>query len=102
MKQNIVFQGNTVYDMRYLATIVGNCFQAFGEVLQMNTRLAELSAGVTRVSQLLASVESCEGLQREISSAAISGDCISGAIIDGLVNVITYDMIKAGLYQNKE
>lgn len=72
-------QGATVFDMRYLATIVANCFLAFGEILQMNTRVHELSAGVARVAQLLCTTEAAEGLQRELTTTNISGCCASGA-----------------------
>ena len=34
--------------MRYLASVVSNCFTAFGELLALNKRFAELSGGVTR------------------------------------------------------
>jgi hypothetical protein len=66
-------QGSTVFEMRYLATIVSNCFLAFGEILQMHTRVRELSAGVARVSQLLATAEAAEDLQREITASNIDG-----------------------------
>ena len=71
-------QGTTVFDMRYLATIVANCFLAFGEILQMNTRVQELSAGVARVAQVLHTTEVAEGLQRELTATNISGCCPSG------------------------
>lgn len=35
-------------DMRYLASVVTQCFTAFGELLALNKRFAELSGGVTR------------------------------------------------------
>ena len=34
--------------MRYLASVVSNCFTAFGELLALNKRFAELSGGVGR------------------------------------------------------
>lgn len=72
-------QGATVFDMRYLATIVANCFLAFGEILQMNTRVQELSAGVARVAQLLHTTEAAEDLQQNLTATNISGCCSSGA-----------------------
>lgn len=66
-------QGSTVFEMRYLATIVSNCFLAFGEILQMQTRVRELSAGVSRVSQLLATAEAAEDLQRDCTASNITG-----------------------------
>ncbi len=41
-------QGLLVHNMRYLASVVSNCFTAFGELLALNKRFAELSGGVTR------------------------------------------------------
>lgn len=43
-------QGLLVHNMRYLASVVSNCFTAFGELLALNKRFAELSGGVTRYS----------------------------------------------------
>lgn len=79
-------QGATVFDMRYLATIVANCFLAFGEILQMNTRVHELSAGVARVAQLLCTTEAAEGLQRELTATNISGCCASGVSLRHCTN----------------
>lgn len=77
--RGVCMQGATVFDMRYLATIVANCFLAFGEILQMNTRVQELSAGVARVAQLLHTTEAAEGLQQQLTATNISGCCSSGA-----------------------
>ena len=66
-------QGSTVFEMRYLATIVSNCFLAFGEILQMQTRVRELSAAVSRVSQLLATAEAAECLQRDCTASNVAG-----------------------------
>lgn len=41
-------QGLLVHNMRYLASVVSNCFTAFGELLALNKRFAELSGGVAR------------------------------------------------------
>ena len=49
--QNIVHmcvQGELVSDMRYLASVVTQCFTAFGELLALHKRFAELSGGVSR------------------------------------------------------
>ena len=43
-------QGQLVNDMRYLASVVTQCFTAFGELLALNKRFAELTGGVTRCS----------------------------------------------------
>lgn len=60
-------QGATVFQMRYLATVVANCFLAFGEILAMHTRLAELTGGVSRVADLISVVTSAQTLQRDIA-----------------------------------
>lgn len=71
--------------MRYLATIVSNCFLAFGEILQLQTRVRELSAAVARVSQVLLTAEASEDLQRECTAASISGAALP---VGGLSNLI--------------
>ena len=43
-----LLQGQLVNDMRYLASVVTQCFTSFGELLALNKRFAELSGGVTR------------------------------------------------------
>lgn len=49
---NTVVQGKLVHDMRYLASVVTQCFTAFGELLALHKRFAELSGGVARVSDM--------------------------------------------------
>ena len=41
-------QGELVSDMRYLASVVTQCFTAFGELLALHKRFVELSGGVSR------------------------------------------------------
>ena len=41
-------QGDLVKNMRYLASVVTNCFQAFGELLALQKHFVELSGGITR------------------------------------------------------
>ncbi len=55
------FQGRLVFDMRYLASVVMQCFSAFGELLSMPKRFAELSGGVTRVAEMLEVVHKVRG-----------------------------------------
>ena len=59
---DVAAQGRLVNDMRYLAGVVTACFSAFGELLALNKRLAELGGGVGRVAQLLEAVEAAENL----------------------------------------
>ncbi|CAG9462286.1 unnamed protein product [Pedinophyceae sp. YPF-701] len=45
-------QGELVHNMRYLATVVAQNFVAFGELLSLNRRFAEISGSVERVVDL--------------------------------------------------
>lgn len=65
--------------MRYLATVVANCFVAFGEILQMHSRLYQLSGGVTRVSQLITATSAAAELQASIAERNIADAPIEGA-----------------------
>ena len=38
--------------MRYLASVVFNCFNAFGELLSLPKRFAEISGGVRRLADM--------------------------------------------------
>jgi hypothetical protein len=72
-------QGATVFAMRYLATVVANCFVAFGEILQMHTRLYQLSGGVMRVAQLIAATSAASQLQASIAERNILAAPLTGA-----------------------
>ncbi len=39
--------------MRYLASVVTQCFTGFGELLALNKRFSELTGGMVRVSEML-------------------------------------------------
>ena len=41
-------QGELVSNMRYLASVVTQCFTAFGELLALHKRFVELSGGISR------------------------------------------------------
>ena len=66
--------------MRYLATVVANCFLAFGEILQMHSRLHQLSGGVSRVAQLLAAADAAAALQQDIAEHNIRAAPLDGAL----------------------
>ena len=69
-------QGRLVHDMRYLASVVTQCFTASGELLGMHKRLAELSGGVTRVSEMMGAMKAAaqqEAAIRRAAEASISG-----------------------------
>lgn len=52
-----IFQGALVHKIRYLASVVTQNFSAFGELLALRKRFVEISGGITRVSELLDTVE---------------------------------------------
>lgn len=68
-------QGRLVHDMRYLASVVTQCFSAFGELLGMHKRLAQLSGGITRVSEMVDTMRAAE--QQE--AATLAADAASSA-----------------------
>ncbi|KAK9820297.1 hypothetical protein WJX72_008694 [[Myrmecia] bisecta] len=85
-------QSVLVHDMRYLASVVTQCFTAFGELLALNKRFAELSGGVTRVSEMLETIQKAELLQAgEVAQQA--QQAAAAEPTDGLefrrVNVVT-------------
>jgi hypothetical protein len=67
--------------MRYLATVVANCFLAFGEILQMRSRLHQLSGGVSRVAHLITATAAAEALQADIAIHNISAMPVAGAAL---------------------
>eukprot|EP00887_Chlorella_sp_A99_P003200 scaffold9.g3200.t1 len=46
-------RGALVHQLRYLASVVTQCFSACGELLALPKRFAEIGGGITRVSELL-------------------------------------------------
>ncbi len=51
------FQGYLVLQIRYLASVVTQCFSAFGELLALPKRFAEISGSINRVSDAMNAVE---------------------------------------------
>ncbi len=70
-------QGRLVSDMRYLASVVTQCFTAFGELLGMQKRFAELSGGVTRVSELRGTLRAAAAQEAAIRTIAAAEDITS-------------------------
>ena len=64
-------------DMRYLASVVTQCFTAFGELLGMQKRFAELSGGVTRVSELSGTLRAAAAQEATIRTIATADDITS-------------------------
>lgn len=50
---NTAVQGMLVHEMRYLASVVTQCFTGFGELLALQKRFSELTGGMVRVSEML-------------------------------------------------
>lgn len=77
------FQGYLVLQIRYLASVVTQCFSAFGELLALPKRFAEISGSVNRVSDAMNAVEignkiweaTTVDLSRKISEN-IAFDCV--------------------------
>lgn len=75
-------QGQLVRDMRYLASVVTQCFSAFGELLGMQKRCVELDGGILRVVGLLETLKAADALQaaatmdraRHVSDGGDQGD----------------------------
>ena len=67
-------QGQLVSEMRYLASVVTQCFTAFGELLGMQKRFAELSGGVTRVSELGGTLRAAAAQEATIRNIAAADD----------------------------
>ncbi len=65
-------QGALVNDMRYLASVVTQCFTAFGELLALHKRFAELTGGITRHGPALHGVygSACETYARGMCDKA--------------------------------
>lgn len=59
-------QGALVHDMRYLASVVVQCFAAFGELLALPKRFAEISGGVNRVTEALDVIKKSRDLEQQI------------------------------------
>lgn len=55
--------------MRYLASVVTQCFTAFGELLGMQKRLAELSGGVGRVGEMMDAMAAAAAQEAAIRSS---------------------------------
>jgi hypothetical protein len=69
--------------MRYLASVVTQSFTAFGELLALHKRFAELSGGVTRVAELLQALRKAQqlqaGLQHQALDSAAPDSAAAGA-----------------------
>ncbi|KAK9846568.1 hypothetical protein WJX81_006713 [Elliptochloris bilobata] len=81
-------QGTLVNDMRYLASVVTQCFTAFGELLALHKRFAELTGGITRVSETLEAIAKADSarldgpLQRSLAATAGDGTARDAIVFD--------------------
>jgi ABC-type uncharacterized transport system fused permease/ATPase subunit len=63
-------QGQLVHQLRYLASVVTQNFTSFGELLAMPKRFAEISGGITRVSEALEVIDKSARLDAATAAAA--------------------------------
>jgi ABC-type uncharacterized transport system fused permease/ATPase subunit len=79
LSSHLSSQGALVHDMRYLASVVTQTFSAFGDLLALPKRFAELGGGVARVAELLeaaragAAAEAAARAREEAAAAAAPG-----------------------------
>ena len=64
------FQGYLVLQIRYLASVVTQCFSAFGELLALPKRFAEISGSINRVSDSIRAVELANKFEASIRMEA--------------------------------
>ena len=79
------FQGYLVLQIRYLASVVTQCFSAFGELLALPKRFAEISGSINRVSDSLRAVELANQFEASIRMEAgrsVSHDRIEFSKVD--------------------
>ena len=81
------FQGYLVLQIRYLASVVTQCFSAFGELLALPKRFAEISGSINRVSDTINAVELSNKF--DLDSAKKILDNVSDKIIFEKVDVVT-------------
>lgn len=81
------FQGYLVLQIRYLASVVTQCFSAFGELLALPKRFAEISGSISRVSDAMNAVETANK-SWEITLQDLTGN-VSENISFNHVDVIT-------------
>ena len=74
-------QGELVHQIRYLASVVTSSFSAFGDLLAMPRRFAEISGGVTRVSEMLATLD---------AAAAFDSRAVASELADALPDSIEF------------
>lgn len=58
-------QGELARDMRYLASVVSQSFNAFGDLLSLYKRIDELKGGVNRVSEMFETLEIIRAMEDE-------------------------------------
>lgn len=58
-------QGELARDMRYLASVVSQSFNAFGDLLALYKRIGELKGGVARVSEMFETLETVKDMEDE-------------------------------------
>lgn len=74
--------GELAHALRFLASVVSQSFLAFGDILELNRKLVELSGGVNRIFEL-----------EELLDAAHSGQFINGGPISSATDYHSKDVI---------
>lgn len=74
--------GELAHALRFLASVVSQSFLAFGDILELNRKLVELSGGVNRIFEL-----------EELLDAAHSGEFINGGPISSATDYHSKDVI---------
>lgn len=75
-------QGELAHALRFLASVVSQSFLAFGDILELNRKLVELSGGINRIFEL-----------EELLDAAQSGEFINGGAISAVTDYHSKDVI---------
>ncbi|PNX92153.1 ABC transporter D family member 1-like protein [Trifolium pratense] len=75
-------QGELAHALRFLASVVSQSFLAFGDILELNRKLVELSGGINRIFEL-----------EELLDAAQSGEFINGGAMSAVTDYHSKDVI---------
>ncbi|RMZ56621.1 hypothetical protein APUTEX25_002710 [Auxenochlorella protothecoides] len=66
-------QGHLVHQIRYLASVVTSSFSAFGDLLAMPRKFAEISGGIARVSEMFQVLDAASRFDSRASLAELEG-----------------------------
>lgn len=66
-------QGHLVHQIRYLASVVTSSFSAFGDLLAMPRKFAEISGGIARVSEMFQVLDAASRFDSRAALAELEG-----------------------------